>query len=62
MRVTFDIRRWRAREWVVLAAGMLLLAVSMSGWYVIGSRLGDGSAAIRLEARRRPRLGACSSW
>lgn len=31
--MTFEIGRWRGREWAVLGAAVLLLGVSLSDWY-----------------------------
>jgi hypothetical protein len=30
--VGVDVRRWRVRDWLVLAGGLLLLAVSLNTW------------------------------
>lgn len=45
--MSFDIGRWRAREWFVLGCAVVLLLVSLSDWYGISVRDAGPSSTWR---------------
>jgi hypothetical protein len=49
--MAFEVQRWQAREWAVLAAGLELLAVSLNGWDRTREAIRLGSSELRFDYR-----------